>query len=215
LPKTVYDISLPIYPGMVVYPGDPDFSCAQLYSLSRGDGCNVSKLAMGSHSGTHIDAPSHYFTKGLTIDQILPAYFLGPARVLEISTTSRIELAHLLTKDIQEDQRILFKTANSQYLKEKKFNPDYIALSPQAARYLVQKKVKLVGIDYYSIDSSAACSTADSDNPCHLILLRAMIPILEGLDLSEVDEGEYELIALPLKIVGCDASPVRAVLIGR
>ncbi|NLI91212.1 MAG: cyclase family protein [Peptococcaceae bacterium] len=206
----IYDISLPLYPGMAVFPGDPVFSREQTNSIDQGDYYNLSRVSLGSHTGTHIDAPYHYLQKGMTVDQLPIEDLIGEAKVIEINAEKTILPEHLQYRDIRQGDRILFKTRNTELLQGKAFRQDYTYCSPEAACYLREKKVRLIGIDYLSIDDAAA-----EDGPCHRIFLSAGIIILEGLNLFGVPEGEYDLIALPLKILGCDGSPVRAVLVKR
>jgi len=208
--KNIYDITLPLYPGMAVFPGDPSFQRVQTYSLGHGDSFNLSKIDMGSHCGTHLDAPGHYISGGMTVDELPLELLIGEAKVMKVEAEHSIDIEAIQGKDIQEGDRILFKTKNSSLYQEMGFLQDYLYLSPDAARYLKYKKVRLVGIDYYSIDRFS-----DEEGPCHQILLASGIVILEGLNLYNVEEGRYHLIALPLKITGCDGSPVRAVLLQR
>jgi len=207
--RFLYDLTVPLHPGMVIYPGDPLFTKEFSYSLAKGAGFNVSAITLGSHTGTHVDAPAHFYADGITLEQIPLTCFLGPAKVIEINAKKSIFPHHLIDKGIKEGDRILFKTANSEFVRARSFHPDYIYLSPEAAKYLVDAKVILVGFDYFSIDDFY-----NEDNPCHKILLAKNIPILEGLNLADVPEGNYYLMALPLKISGSDAGPVRAVLMG-
>lgn len=206
----IHDISLPLYPGMVEYPGDPPFALELQNSLSGKDGFNLCSLALGSHCGTHLDAPFHYFPEGPTVDKIPLEDLMGPVKVIEVAgDVESILPKHLEGKSIGEGDRILFKTRNSKLLRKERFEPDFIFLSPEASEYLARKKVKLVGIDYLSIDGFSS-----ENSPSHKILLAENIVILEGLDLANVPEGDdYVLLALPLKIIDCDGSPVRAVLI--
>lgn len=209
--RKIYDITLPLTPGMITYPEDPPYTAEQLYSLTKGDSFNLTTLHMGSHSGTHLDAPSHCLAQGLTVDQISLHDLMGAAKVIEVQKAAKCILPdHLRDKDIQYGDRILFKTRNSLQLKKGIFDQNYVFLSPQAAEYLVQKGVRLVGIDYLSIDS---LNPVGENRSCHQILLSVGIAILEALDLEGVSEGEYDLIALPLRISGGDGSPVRAILL--
>ncbi len=209
--EKIYDITLPLTPGMITYPEDPLYIQKQVYSLTKGDSFNLTVLKMGSHTGTHLDAPSHCLLQGNTVDKISLQDLMGAAKVIEIKEAVKFILPeHLQGKDIRNGDRILFKTRNSLQLKKGVFDENYVSLSPHTAEYLVQKGIKLVGIDYLSIDSLPSESERSS---CHQILLSAGVVILESLALEGVPEGEYDLIALPLRITGCDGSPVRAILL--
>lgn len=193
---------------MAVYPGDPEFALRRISSMDGETSSSISEISIGSHTGTHLDAPAHLLPEGQTVDRISPGVLIGPAKVIEIRCRECILPGHLIDKKIAEGDRILFKTANSMLFKEKKFHTDYIYVSPEGAQFLVERKVCLVGIDCFSVDPDS-----DTNLASHKILLTAQIPILEGLDLSTVEEGEYILIALPLKISNGDGSPIRAVLL--
>lgn len=204
----IYDISLPVSEKLPMWPGDPLISMLRSKSILNGDPCNLTMITMGVHSGTHIDAPCHFVENGRTVDAIALQTCIGPCQVIEV-TGRLIEKEDLLEHDFNGQNRILFKTSNSMRWKnrENQFHPDYVALSPEAAEYLVENKVVLVGIDYLSIEAFNAIG-----NPVHDLLLKSDVVILEGLDLSEVAEGMYELISLPLKLVGSDGAPARAIL---
>lgn len=204
----IYDLTLPLHAGMVIFPGDPPFARKEAASLKKGDSCNLTAISLGSHTGTHLDAPSHIFLDGPTVDRIPLDDLIGPAKVIDLQMTERIiRPEHIKDKDIGEGDRLLFKTRNSSLYKGKVFSQDYTYLSEDAADWLVKKKIRLVGIDYLSIDAFAG------DNPCHKILLAAGVIILEGLNLIEAPAGSYLLVALPLKIKDCDGSPLRVVLL--
>lgn len=204
----IHDISLSLYTGMPVYPGDPPVVLKAVRSISEHEGINISFISMGSHTGTHMDAPFHYFEEGFTVDNIPLSRLIGPAKVIEVKTDKIILPIHFLDKSIEKGDNILFKTSNSNLWVKEGFQKDFVYLSMEAAEYLAEKKVNLVGIDYLSIDSYT-----NEESPNHRILLSENIIILEGLDLSNVQEGEYILLTLPLKLKDCDGSPVRAVLV--
>lgn len=204
--KKVIDISLSIDQDTPVYPGDYGVKVNQLKSIKNGDGYNLSSIAMGVHTGTHLDAPTHFIEGAKRVDQIPPDQFMGTAQVVEILDKKKITRQELEKKDITENI-ILFKTGNSmRYSGE--FIKDYVYLTEEAGRYLVEKGIKLIGIDYLSIEKYPA-----EEAPVHKFLLGKGLVILEGLNLSNVEEGIYTLIALPLKIKGAEGSPTRAVLI--
>lgn len=193
---------------MLVYPGDSKVCIEEVVQISKGDNCNVSSLSFGSHTGTHIDVPKHFIDNGKTLEEVTPDRFMGKAKVLDMRNKVSIKKEDLITKNIEKGDYILFKTDNSKWLKDGEFNKDYISLTEEGAKYLAEKEISLVGIDYLSIESYYA-----KEFNVHLTLLGNDIIILEGIDLTDIREGEYELIALPLKIKEGNGSPVRAILI--
>jgi len=200
----IIDISLPLNEHTVPYPGNPEIKIESQKS-STGQTI-ISKISLGSHSGTHIDAPSHVFAEK-TIDQIPLDTFIGPCRVLDFTNSEKfISKDDLQSKDIKEGERILFKTKNSLRGFET-FHDDFIFLDGEAAEYLATINPLLVGIDYLSIKQKGS-----SDTRAHNSLLTKNIPIVEGLNLTDTEEGEYELICLPLAFTGIDGAPARAIL---
>ena len=204
-----FDISLPIHEGMIVYEGDPGVTVGSALALERGDPANVAMLHLGSHTGTHMDAPLHFIDGAAGIDTLALDVLIGPALVAEIDAPRLIEPEHLASVPIAQHTRVLFKTRNSALWDRPAFSREYVALSPASARLLVERGVKLVGIDYLSIEAFGA-----SGHPVHKTLLGAGLVILEGLDFRRVPPGVYELCCLPLRIAGGDGSPCRAVLRG-
>lgn len=201
--QQLIDISLPLSPSSITYPNNPVVE----FESQPTQNNVITKITFGSHSGTHIDAPNHAIAGGKTIDEFPIETFHGGARVIDLSSAKEgISLADLESKEIQKGERILLKTANSSR-GYKEFFPDFIYLSPEGAEYLVSREVMLVGIDSLSIKQKG-----NSDNRAHTLLLEKNIPILEGLDLSNAPEGNYTLACFPLKFIGIDGSPVRAVL---
>ena len=205
----VYDISLPISSELVSWPGDPSPKVIKVLSINEGDACNVTKLEMGVHTGTHIDSPNHFIEDGITTDSMQLEVLMGKCLVIEITSKSNIQVSDLYDFEIGKYERLLLKTKNSVHWENdsKKFDKNFIALSLEAAEYLVKSGIKLIGIDYLSIEAYGV-----REHKVHHHLLNNQIAILEGLNLSKVDEGEYELICLPLKLVDCDGAPVRAIL---
>ncbi|MBX4201718.1 cyclase family protein, partial [Candidatus Saccharibacteria bacterium] len=201
----IIDISLPVYGGMPIYPGTAE---TVIKSVKSNSGQNeLSELQMTSHAGTHIDAPAHAVDGGQTLDKLDLEIFYGPARVIDLSACEgSIDVSDLETKNIKSGQRVLLKTSNSNR-GFKTFYDDYVYLSAAGAEYLAKLGVKLVGIDSLSIKKRG-----DKDNTSHTSLLSQGIPILEGINLSKVDEGEYTLVALPIALQN-DGAPTRAVLI--
>ncbi|ADQ04021.1 Arylformamidase [Caldicellulosiruptor owensensis OL] len=205
----IIDVSIPISNDMVYFPGDPNPQISRVYSIEKGEVANVSKLILSSHTGTHIDAPAHFIKNGNTVDKIPLERLIGKVRVLDVGEEDSITKKFLESKNIQYNERIFFKTKNSWYLKrDTKFFKNFVYLSVDAAEYLVEKKVEVVGIDYLSIEEF------NSKNfPVHRLLLSNDVVIVEGLCLLDVNEGRYKYIALPLKIEECDGAPARVILI--
>ncbi len=204
----IYDISVPIREKMPTWPSDPGVKIRLAMSMARGDGVNVSALAMGAHTGTHFDAPFHFVQSGKTVDQLDPEALIGSCRVFEIPTEDEIDVTHLRGLPLKGVTRALFKTANSKlWATRDDFYEDFVYLTPMAAKFLVSMGIKLVGVDYLSVEGYHAQGA-----PAHLALLGAGVIILEGLNLADVPAGDYELIALPLKIAGADGAPARAIL---
>jgi len=205
--KSYYDVTLTISQDLLVYPGDPKVKIEQTLSISKGDTSNVSLISFGSHTGTHIDAPKHFYDKGKTVDEIDMNRLIGLVKVFEIMDKTIIDVEDVKNLNIKRGDRILFKTQNSKYLKEKEFNSEFVYLSSKAAKYIVNKGVITIGVDYFSIDNFKS-----EEFPVHNFLLGNDILIIEGLQLSEVKVGEYFMVALPLKIEGGDGSPTRVIL---
>ena len=203
-----YDISVDIHPRMQGYPGDPKFRSKAVKSLEKGDPFGLSKIMMSNHAGTHVDAPSHLNPGGWTITDIPLEVMNGRARVVEIHNGERIDLPELKQLVLMDDFRILFKTRNSHlWTNHKYFSKKYVYLTPQGATYLIDNGIKLVGFDYHSVDRFG-----DEEYPVHKLLLKNQIALVEGLNLAEVEEGEYEMSCLPLRLKGMDAAPARVVL---
>jgi len=201
----IIDISLPLFDGMSVYPGTSE---TKIESVKSGSGTSVlSEIHMTSHAGTHVDAPAHAVEGGEPLSKLPLDTFYGPARVLDLTGCEEsVQVADLEAKGVMHGERILMKTKNSTRPSDE-FQDDFIYLSPDGAEYLAQLGVKLVGIDALSIKQRGA-----KDNTSHTALLGRGIPIIEGLNLQAVEEGEYILIALPIALQG-DGAPARAVLI--
>jgi len=205
----IYDISVPIRSGGIVYPGNPEIDITLQQAVAKGAGANVSAIRFGSHTGTHADASRHFFDDGQPVDQIPLDRLIGPALLVSFPDNVRaIGAAELKAHDLRGRTRILLRTRNSALLSLKQFVPDYTYLAPDGAEYLVDKGVELVGIDYLSIEQFHS-----GHHQTHRTLLAKSVVIVEGLDLSSPPPGEYQLICLPLRIEGCDGAPARAVLI--
>ena len=202
------DVSVPLYTGMVHWPDNPPVQIERMLDMVRGDICNVSTLAMGSHTGTHMDGPRHFLQTGKGLDEMPFDATLGLARVIEIRDPESIKPDELLPLAIQQGERLLFKTQNStRYWKAGTFVEDFVYVSQEAAHYLASLGVRTVGVDYLSVGGYARDGLET-----HRALLEAGIWIIEGLDLREVEPGIYELICLPLKIAQSDGAPARAIV---
>lgn len=202
------DISVPLYTGMVHWPDNPPVHIERDLDISHGDLCNVSKLSFGAHTGTHMDAPVHWIAGAPGIDTMPLDATLGRARVLEIADPVSVKPAELEPHNIQAGERILLKTRNStRAWASDAFVEDFVYISHDAARYLAERHVRTVGVDYLSVGGFTV------DGPeTHRALLTAGIWIIEGLNLSQVTPGDYELICLPVKIRDGDGAPSRALL---
>jgi arylformamidase len=202
------DISLPLRNGMVTWPGDAPFDWASTLEIANGDECNLSRISTTTHIGTHMDAPLHYLPGAAGIESMPITAVIGRARVIEIHDQEIIRTSELALHKLAKGERVLFKTRNSsQAWKTHEFQKKYVHIDPNAARYLVECGVHTVGVDYLSVGGFES-----SGAETHRILLEAGIWIIEGLLLEHVEPGEYELVCLPLKIVGGDGAPARAVL---
>jgi len=205
----IYDISVPIRSGGLVYPGNPEIDISLQQAVAKGAGANVSAIRFGSHTGTHADAARHFFDDGQTVDKIPLERLIGPALLLSFGDdVLAVGAAELRAHDITGQTRILLRTRNSAFLSQKEFVKDYTYLAPDGAQYLVDQGVELVGIDYLSIEQFHS-----GHHRTHRTLLERSVVIVEGLDLSVPSPGEYQFICLPLRIEGCDGAPARAVLI--
>ncbi len=205
----IFDISIPISPAMPVYPGDPPVTIERVLQIAQGAAANVSRVSLGSHTGTHIDPPAHFIPGGKTIDQLDLRVLVGPARVVDLTRVERAITARDLARARipRRAVRVLFKTRNSELWARAGFQRDFVACAPDAAEWLVARGVKLVGIDYLSAE------LFDAREPrAHRVLLGAGVVIVEGLDLRGIVPGNYSLACLPLKIQNGDGAPARAVL---
>ena len=194
---------------MVVWPGSPGFELTWVDRIESGDDCNTSRLACDTHIGTHIDAPLHFVKNGRNADQIPLERLIGPCRVIDLSGFSQIDAKTLDAIEIAADtRRLLFRTDNSNLwlTNQGTFLKNFVCLTAGGARWLIEHGISLVGIDYLSIVSYR------NGVKTHRALLQADVVVLEGLDRSSVVAGEYELICLPLRLVGAEGAPVRAVL---
>ena len=205
--RKIYDLSVAIYPGMLKWIDDQDVELTQTASIRNGDTYNFSRFTGSSHIGTHIDAPYHFSANGKTEDMLSLYDLIGEALVAQVNADT-ISADELRKVDLKKYKRILFKTKNSALLKSETFNPEYVALDYSAAELLVKNGVRVVGIDYLSIEAFDT-----EELPVHKVLTDNDVIIIETLDLSNVEPGEYFMVALPLKLKGCDGAPTRVVLV--
>jgi arylformamidase len=203
-----HDISLPITRDLVVYPDDPDIRIEPHSRIEDGDDANVTRLALGSHTGTHVDAARHFFPTGQPVDEIPLERLIGIAHVVHIDErVTAIGADELREAGVRDMRRVLLRTRNSKLLDRPEFQEEFAYLTEAGATYLVEGGVELVGMDYLSVEAF------DAEEPAaHLALLSREVVIVEGLDLRAVPVGRYELMCLPLRLAGLDGSPVRAVL---
>lgn len=205
-----YDISLPIVNDGLVYPGNPPISVTPQQEVSKGASANVSALAFGSHTATHVDAPKHFFDDGISVDALPLDVLMGPAVLICVEDdVMAIGEKELKLHELKHHTRVLIKSRNSSFNRERDFHKDYTYLAPDGAAYLVSLGVKLVGVDYLSVEQFHS-----GHHRTHRTLLENGVIIVEGLDLSMPAMGPYELRVLPLRIAGIDGAPARAVLVG-
>lgn len=203
----VIDVSLRVRPGMLAWPTGRPAATHVVVGPGDESGPRNSEWHLDSHAGTHVDAPLHWLPAGPDVEAVTLAACLGPCSVIEVESERWIEPEHLPEPVLRPGGRVLLKTPNSPTrLGAEEFDPDFVALSEAAARRLADARVALVGIDYLSVESPGR------GGEVHRVLLRAGVALLESLDLRAVDPGAYNLAALPLRLQGGEASPVRAVL---
>jgi arylformamidase len=202
------DVSVPVRSGMVHWPEDPEVKLERTKSIAEGEAANLTRLDMSAHTGTHMDAPLHFFDEDPGIEALPLDIALGPARVVRIEGEEPIDRGHVEELDLRSGERVLFRTVNSERRWwDRDFDPSYVHVSLEAAELLGEVGVALVGVDYLSVGGY------ESDGvETHRALLGAGVWIVEGLDLSEVEPGDYDLICLPVKLVDSDGAPARALL---
>jgi arylformamidase len=201
------DISVPLDAKLASYPGNTPFSIEPIKRIARGDSSNVSTLHMSAHSGTHVDAPRHFFDSAPGTETLSLEMLIGRTRVIELATRKAVTADDLAAFDLSEDVRLLLKTSNSRLWGSPDFHSEFIGLTEPAARHLVDHGVKLVGVDYLSVEVFHTPGA-----PAHHVLLGAGTVVIEGLNLRDVDPGVYEMFCLPLRVSGCDGAPARVVL---
>jgi len=207
----IYDISLMISPNMPTWPGDPNLVLERVEKMEDGSHCNVSRLDLSVHTGTHVDAPYHFLAQGKTVENLSLSQLTGRVYVTYLPDVQQITAEVLERAELPpRTRRILFKTRNSELWarRELAFQTNFVAISPDGADYLVNRGLKLVGVDYLSVAPFGQSVST------HQILLGAGVIVVEGLDLSQVPPGRYTLYCLPLKLAGSDGAPARVILIG-
>ncbi len=208
---TIIDISTTLGPRIPVWPDDPPVVLERYQSMASGGACNASRLSCSVHSGTHVDAPAHFIDSGVTVERLALDTLIGPAVVIDCGEAN-VVTPRLLDKLILPEgtTRLLFKTSNSMLWQNPNpvFDSDFVALSSEAAQWIVDHHIDLIGVDYLSVQRFS-----DPEPLTHEILLKAGVILVEGLCLQDVNAGRYELICLPLKIEGSDGAPARAALI--
>ena len=203
------DVTVPLDANLPTYPGNTPFTIEPIKRMARGGSSNVSTLHLSAHAGTHVDAPRHFFDDGAGADALPLEIMLGRTRVVEISSRAAIEADELAALDLSDDVRILFKTWNSRLWGSSEFHKDYIALTAAGAAHLIAHGIKVVGVDYLSVEQFKAPGA-----PAHRALLGGGAIVIEGLNLRDVEPGIYDMMCLPLRIVGADGAPARVLLRG-
>jgi arylformamidase len=208
---TIHDISLTLSPDLPTWPGDPGLELDLSESMDKGAHVNVTKISTSVHVGTHVDAPHHFLNDGRTVEQLPLDVLTGPCYVVQLPDGVEEITAEVLDRtEITSDmKRVLFGTRNSHLWAkgETKFQTDFVAIAEDGAEWLIERGIQLVGVDYLSV------APYGDSGPTHHVLLKAGVVIVEGLNLSNVMRGFYDLYCLPLKIAGCDGAPARAILI--
>jgi arylformamidase len=205
----IYDVTVPISNTMPVWPGDPPVQLTAKSHVSRDKSHTVqlTSIEMGSHTGTHMDAPFHMIENGKRLSDFTVDVFAGPATVLEVPSVRSVGRTELEKFKWNGAERVLLKTENSKHWKDGKFFEEFVYLEPDGAQFLADRGVRLVGIDYLSVDKFRSPS-----HPSHFVLLKKDIVIVEGLNLNAVPAGDYTMFALPLNLQGSDGAPARVIL---
>jgi arylformamidase len=201
------DVSVPLDALLPTYPHNTPFSLEPIKRIARGDSSNVSTLHMSAHTGTHVDAPRHFFDQGAGTESLPLELLIGRARVIEIDSRAGIAAEDLAPIDLSDEIRVLIKTHNSRLWGSPEFHQDYVGVTDSGAKHLVEHGIKVVGVDYLSVEKFH-----NPGAPAHHVLLGAGTIVIEGLNLREVDPGVYEMFCLPLRVVGSDGAPARVVL---
>lgn len=201
------DVTVPLDANLPLYPGNTPFTIEPIKRIAQGDSSNVSSLHMSAHAGTHVDAPRHFFDAGAGADTLPLELLCGRARVVEVASRKGIGPEELAGLDLSEDIRLLIKTHNSRLWGSAEFHADYVGVTEAGARYLVERGVKVLGVDYLSVEEFRKPGA-----PAHHVLLGGGTIVIEGLNLRDVEPAVYELFCLPLRVVGADGAPARVVL---
>ncbi|HYT74574.1 MAG TPA: cyclase family protein [Vicinamibacterales bacterium] len=202
------DVSVPLVPGLAAYPGNPEFEMTPVKRIAAGDSSNNSRLVMGTHTGTHVDAPKHFFDDRAGVESLALELLIGRARVIDLPHRGGITEAHLSAAGLREDLRVLLRTPNSALWNSSQgFYKDYTYVSEGGAKFLVSQGVKVVGVDYLSVEQFKKPGA-----PAHHVLLGNGVIVIEGLNLSDAEAGQYEMYCLPLRVMNGDGAPARVVL---
>jgi arylformamidase len=201
------DVSVPLDTQLPTYPHNTPFTLEPIKRIARGDSSNVSTLHMSAHTGTHVDAPRHFFDEGPGTEALPLELLVGRARVIEIDSRTGVAAEDLRAIDLSDDIRVLIKTHNSRLWSSPEFHTDYVGVTESGAKHLVEHGIKVVGVDYLSVEQFK-----NPGAPAHHVLLGAGTIVIEGLDLRNVDAGIYDMFCLPLRVVGSDGAPARVVL---
>lgn len=201
------DITRTLSNGMVHWPGDPPFHWKRVQDITGPGTGNLSEIHTGVHIGTHIDAPLHFIAGGQDIAEVALDRLCGPASVVEITSEADVSVEDLEAAEIPAGDRVLLKTSGGALWDQPEFSESFVGVSGDAAMWLVDRGAPAVGIDYLSVDGFHS-----REHPAHYALLANGVIIIEGLDLGQVEPGRYEMIALPLKIAGSEASPARVII---
>jgi len=202
----IIDISLPIKPGMITWPGE-NWVHAEAMTDFAVKGARVSRITLGSHTGTHVDAPRHFLKDGYGVDAISPEKLVGPCSVIMVEPKNGVGIEAEDLVGIALEKRVLFKTRNSSHLFDATFYDEYVFLTQSGAKYILEKGVELVGVDYLSVEKRGS-----PGHPVHTMLLKKEAVIVEGLNLAGVKAGAYSLMVAPLRFVGLDGAPARVFL---
>ncbi len=209
--QILHDISVPVSDSLLIWPGDPAVQVTRISRLEEGDTSTVSQLRMTTHSGTHIDAPAHFLPDAPGLEDISLHVLVGPAMVVDAGEAGALSEETLAAASIPQDtDRLLFRTRNSERWSGaggEEFFPDYVGVTEDGAQWLVSRGVRLIGVDYLSV------AAYRENTATHRILLEAGVVLLETISLRHISPGKYHLVCLPLKLVGSEAAPARAILI--
>jgi arylformamidase len=201
------DVSVPLDANVPTYPGNTPYSLEAVKRIARGDSSNVSTIHLSAHSGTHVDAPRHFFDAAPGAEALPLEMLIGRARVIEITSRKGIGAEELDAAHLSEDARVLIKTSNSRLWGSPEFHSDFVGVTESGAQFLVDHGIKVVGVDYLSVEEYKKPGA-----PAHHVLLGGGVIVIEGLNLRDVDPGVYEMFCLPLALVGSDGAPARVVL---